>query len=227
MQPYFLPYIGYWQLMHAADKFIVYDNIQYTKKGWINRNRFLLNGKDELFSIPLKSDSDYLNVIDRSISPDFNRKKLLNKLSAAYKKSPQYNDVFPIIERMVLHEEENLFRYIHHSLVTVKDYLNIQTPIVSASDILINHDLKSQDKVIALCNSQAADLYINPIGGITLYDRKSFINNGISLGFLRCNDIVYPQFKNVFVPSLSILDVIMFNSRSAVIEYLDQYSIES
>ena len=54
MQPYFLPYIGYWQLLSAVDQFVVYDNIKYTKKGWINRNRFLRDGTDAVFTIPLK-----------------------------------------------------------------------------------------------------------------------------------------------------------------------------
>ena len=79
MQPYFLPYIGYFQLIAAVDVFIVYDNIKYTKKGWINRNRILLNGKDVMFSLPLKSDSDYLNIRDRELSADLSRGKLLNQ----------------------------------------------------------------------------------------------------------------------------------------------------
>ncbi|MBT4616535.1 MAG: hypothetical protein HOB98_08825, partial [Gammaproteobacteria bacterium] len=109
MQPYFLPYVGYFQLIQSVDVFIVYDNIQYTKKGWINRNRMLQNGKDLLFSIPIAKDSDYLDVCDRKISTDFNRDKLLSQVSGAYRRAPYFKQTFPLIEQIVRREEQNLF----------------------------------------------------------------------------------------------------------------------
>src|SRR5690349_10134683 len=109
MQPYFFPYIGYFQLINASDLFIVYDNIQYTKKGWINRNRFLQNGKDVLFSIPLKKDSDYLDVRDRDLALDFNKTKLLNQIKAAYQRAPYMNETYPIIEEIIQFDDINLF----------------------------------------------------------------------------------------------------------------------
>lgn len=227
MQPYFLPYIGYWQLMNAADEFVVYDNIQYTKKGWISRNRFLQNGKDELFSIPLRAGSDYLNVVDRTISPSFSREKLLAQLSNAYKKAPHYKDVMPLVDTIVSHNSENLFGYIYNSLEKVKEYLNIATPLVISSSLNINHALKSQDKVIALCKVRNASTYINPIGGTDLYDNNTFTAEAIKLKFLRTGNITYPQFGNAFIPHLSILDVLMFNSRETVIELLGQYKLET
>lgn len=96
MQPYFFPYIGYWQLINSVDTFVIYDNIQYTKKGWINRNRFLQNGKDCLFSISLKKDSDFLDIRDRIISDDFNRKKMLNQIKCSYQKAPYFDEVSPL-----------------------------------------------------------------------------------------------------------------------------------
>src|ERR1700680_880113 len=94
MQPYFFPYIGYFQLIDSVDLFIVYDNIKYTKKGWINRNRILLNGKDVTLSLPLKSDSDFLDIRDRELAADFNREKLVNQLSGAYRRAPYFRQVF-------------------------------------------------------------------------------------------------------------------------------------
>ena len=117
MQPYFLPYIGYFQLIAAVDMFIVYDNIKYTKKGWINRNRLLQTGKNEIFSIPLKSDSDYLDVCEREIATDFNRDKLLNQITSAYGRAPHFARTFPLVEQIVQYEETNLFRFLHHSMV--------------------------------------------------------------------------------------------------------------
>lgn len=226
MQPYFLPYIGYWQLLNAADEFVVYDNIQYTKKGWISRNRFLQNGKDELFSLSLMAGSDYLNVVDRTLSPTFSREKLLAQLSNAYRKAPHYKDAMPLVEDIVLHKNDNLFGYIYHSLTKVKEHLDIITPLVISSDLDINHSLKSQNKVIALCKSRSANTYINPIGGTDLYNNDIFEKNALGLKFLRTNNITYPQFGNDFIPHLSILDVLMFNSRQAVKDFLGEYKLE-
>ena len=83
MQPYFLPYVGYWQLLAAVDEFIVYDNIKYTKKGWINRNRMLRNGEDVMFSLPLQGASDSLDIVERELSDSFDREKLLSQFSGA------------------------------------------------------------------------------------------------------------------------------------------------
>ncbi len=88
MQPYFVPYLGYFQLISAVDKFVVYDNIEYTKKGWINRNRILINNKDSMLTINLKKSSDFDNVINKEISNEFNRKKVLNKIKTSYKNAP-------------------------------------------------------------------------------------------------------------------------------------------
>src|SRR2546425_10536248 len=105
MQPYFFPYVGYFQLMNAADLFVVYDNIKYTKKGWINRNRILQNGKDVVFSIPLRKDSDSLHIRNREISADFKKAKLLNQIREAYRRSPHFERTFSLVERIVLKQE--------------------------------------------------------------------------------------------------------------------------
>src|SRR5437016_10802468 len=101
MQPYFFPYIGYFQLIHSVDLFIIYDNIKYTKKGWINRNRFLRNGAEVVFTVPLRKDSDFLNVKDRTVAGDFGRGKLVNQLREAYRRAPHFDHAFPVVERSV------------------------------------------------------------------------------------------------------------------------------
>ena len=122
--------MGYFQLIYAVDKFIVYDNIQYTKKGWINRNYFLKNSEKVLFSIPLKKDSDFLNVVDRKISDDFNKEKLLNQLREAYKNAPFFNLTFPIICDIFRYEQDNLFDFIFYSIKKICEVLNIKTELV-------------------------------------------------------------------------------------------------
>lgn len=212
MQPYFMPYIGYFQLIAAVDTFIVYDNIKYTKKGWINRNRMLQNDKDTMFSLPLKSGSDSLDVCERKLAVDFNRDKLLNQFKGAYGHAPYFAQTYPLLERIVRCEDNNLFRYIRHSLVETCAHLGIDVEIRISSDVSINHDLKAQDKVLALCRALDADTYINAIGGTELYDREAFRAQGVELKFIRSKPFEYAQFGAPFVPLLSIADVMMFNA---------------
>lgn len=218
MQPYFLPYIGYFQLIAATDGFVVYDNIKYTKKGWINRNRRLQNGADAMFSLPLKRASDFLDVVERELSPDFDPGTLLNQFKGSYARAPHFAEVFPLLERIVRHDETNLFRYIHHSVVEMCAHLGIGTKIILSSSIDIEHGLKAQDKVIAICRAVGADTYVNPGGGSDLYDRDTFAAHGIDLRFMRSLPFEYRQFDAPPVPSLSIVDVLMFNSLETVRE---------
>lgn len=216
MQPYFLPYIGYWQLMAAVDRFVVYDNIQYAKKGWINRNRFLRNGADAFFTVPLKKGSDFLDIADRRIADDFDPKALLNPLASAYRKAPMFSTVFPILETIVGAAPRNLFEYLHHSLVVTAQYLDIRTPIVVSSTVPIDHGLKAERKVLAICESLGATRYVNVTGGRELYSPDAFAARGIDLKFIQSRPIAYSQYDNAFVPGLSIVDVLMFNTRDAV-----------
>jgi hypothetical protein len=220
MQPYFFPYIGYFQLIKAADLFVVYDNIKYTKKGWINRNRILQHGKDVLLSLPLKKDSDFLDVKDRELAADFEPGKLLNQLKGAYSRAPMFAGVFPIIEAILQYEDRNLFRFLHNSLVKTCTYLKILTPIRISSEIRVDHSLKNQDKVLALCEAAGAKTYINAIGGRELYAKSDFAARDTELKFIKSKPFEYPQFGNTFVPWLSIIDVMMFNSVDFIAESL-------
>lgn len=218
MQPYFLPYIGYFQLIGSADLFIVYDNIKYTKKGWINRNRMLLNENDVIFSLPLKKGSDCLDVIEREISPDFNREKLLNQIAGAYRKAPCFSTAFPVMEQIINNSEPNLFRLIHSTICSLCQHFGLKTKILISSEIKIDHTLKGQDKVLALSAAVGATTYINAIGGLELYDKRTFYQYGIELKFIKSKPFVYQQFSNEFIPWLSIMDVMMFNPLGAIQE---------
>lgn len=226
MQPYFLPYIGYFQLLAAVDQFIMYDNVKYTKKGWINRNRMLLNGRDALFSLPLKKDSDSLHVIERELATEFDRNKLLNQFKGAYGGAPQFELTYPVLERIVQHEEVNLFRYIHYSIVHLCKYLGIDTEIRISSEICIDHELRGKDKVLALCKATGATIYVNTIGGVGLYAKGDFRSQEIDLQFMEARPPEYTQLDNKFVPSLSIVDVLMFNPKEVVCaNYLSAYEL--
>ncbi len=212
MQPYFFPYIGYFQLIASVDTFIVYDNIKYTKKGWINRNRILQNGRDMIISLPLKTDSDYLDIVDRELAFGFNRDKLINQIKGAYRHAPYFQQTFPLVESLLRHDEVNLFRFLYNVVVRTCEHLGITTTIRISSNIDIDHSLKNQDKVLALCAAVGAHTYVNAIGGSALYSKQTFRAQGIELAFIQSRPFEYPQFDNVFVPWLSIIDVMMFNA---------------
>jgi hypothetical protein len=216
MQPYFMPYIGYFQLLAIVDQFIVYDDVKYTKKGWINRNRMLLNGKDAVFTLPLKKGSDTLDIVDRELAVDFDRRKLLNQFKGAYYSAPQFEITYPVLEKIVQYEDVNLFQYIHYSILRLCEHLGIKTKIRISSEIDIDPDLKGANKVLALCKAIGAETYINSIGGIELYTKDEFRKQGVNLQFIKSRPIEYAQFGSPFVPWLSIVDVLMFNRLDVV-----------
>ena len=130
------------------------------------------------FPSPLENASDALDICERNVAKDFDRKKLLNRITEAYRKAPLFQVVSPVIERIVRHPDRNLFRFLHNSLVEVCAYLAIDTEIVLASSFQINPSLKGQDMVIALCRQAGADVYVNAIGGVDLIHRTSFAPPG-------------------------------------------------
>lgn len=227
MQPYLYPYIGYFQLIAAVDKFVVYDNIQYTKKGWISRNRILVNNKDEYISLALKKDSDFLNVDQRKLAESFkaDNQKLLRKISNAYSKAPEFKQVMPLIEMGLSRTEQNLFRFVLQSLQDVLSYLDIKTEIIISSSLPIDHSLRSHEKVIEICKYLKATDYVNPIGGAELYAKAYFEPQNIALHFIQSSPVEYEQFGHIFAPWLSIIDVLMFNDRKTVQQLLTAFTL--
>ncbi|WP_377178289.1 WbqC family protein [Rubritalea tangerina] len=230
MQPYFLPYIGYFQLIQAVDVFVVYDDIEFTKRGWIHRNRLLLNEKVSPFSINLEKASDYLMVRDRKISEEFSktRKKLLSKIEQSYKKAPYFDETYPLVKECFLSDCRNLFDFIFHSIVTMCSHLNIETKIVISSHLKTEGELlRHKYRVWDLCSKVDCDSYINSEGGRKLYDKSEFEKQGMCLSFLQTTLEAYPQFGGgEFEPALSIVDILMMKGREAVIRDLNKYFLD-
>ena len=228
MQPYFMPYIGYFQLINSTDIFVVADNMQYTKRGWFNRNRILENGESKLFTIPLKKCNHRVNVNQRFLANNSikERNRILKQIQCNYAKAPFFTDNYPIVRRPFLVDENNLFEFIYRSITELYSVLDIKTKIYILSSININHDLPAQDRIIEVCKHFEADIYINSIGGKALYDQVVFKNNGINLKFIKSKDIKYQQFNHDFVPWLSIIDVLMFNDIKKVKGYLNEYELK-
>ena len=226
MQPYLFPYIGYFQLLNSVDKFVIADDFQWRKGGWINRNRILLNNKAFMLTLSLKRRSHYDNILQFEIWPDQrNRKDLLNKIHAAYIKSPYFSTVFPLLKNIVLNGEVNLTEYIKNSLEQICAYLEIDMQFILSSKLKKNHDLRGIDRALEICRVMNAEIFINPIGGINLYDKNVFAAKGITIYFLKTNEIKYKQFGKEFISSLSIIDVMMFNSKKDILKMLHEYEL--
>lgn len=226
MQPYFVPYIGYFQLMNAVDKYVIYDDVNFIKGGWINRNRILLNGQPAYFNIPMIGASS--NKLINEVEVNTNKilmEKNLKTIYSAYGKAPYYNEVYPLIERILLYEEKNIALFLKHSFEVICEYLDIKTEFIISSNLDKNNELKAQDKVLHICEKLGATEYYNAIGGQELYDYDSFKNKGITLKFIQTNEIKYKQFDNEFQPNLSIIDVMMFNSKDEVKQLLNQFNV--
>lgn len=226
MQPYLFPYIGYFQLINAVDTFVVYDDVNFIKKGWINRNSILVNEKPHLFTMDLKEASQ--NKLINEIQIDTNtkwKKNLLKTIALSYRKAPYFTEAFPVIEEVILNEESNLAKFITTSIRKICSFIGIQTHIMVSSEIGKDNSLKGSNKILALCKGLGATQYVNAIGGRALYDGLDFSKNNIKLQFIQTKPIEYSQFKNEFAPWLSIIDVMMFNSADEIKIQLNQYDL--
>lgn len=210
MQPYFLPYIGYFQLINAADTFVYYDDVTFIKQSWINRNRILLNGEDYLFTLELKGASSFKEI--NKVEVGSNRNKLFKTIIQAYRQAPYFRVIEPFLATIFTSNQENLSKYIIETNKLIIDYLSIKTNILISSEIIKDKSLKGHLKIIDICKNLQATHYINAIGGKDLYSKSEFKNSGILLSFIKSREIRYMQFSENFIPWLSIIDVLMFNS---------------
>ncbi len=226
MQPYIFPYIGYFQLIKAVDKFVLYDDVNFINRGWVNRNRILVNGKDSMFTIPLKdaSQNKLINEIDVNWDDSW-KGKFLKTIEQSYKKAPFYAEILPVIEKTIEAEGGNFSQIIEQNLRLICEYLDIKTEIISSSSIYQNTDKKAQERILDICLQEKANHYINPIGGLALYDKEKFAKKNRQMDFIKSLPVEYKQFKNEFVPWLSIIDVLMFNSKEEINKFLDKFEL--
>ena len=226
MQPYLFPHNGYFQLMNAVDKFVVYDDVSFIKSGWINRNKILINKVTSTFTVPLIKASS--NALIKDIKIDKNtrwRKKLLKSIQQSYHRAPYFSQVFELVSDVIMGGSIFIKDMHLHSFSLIKTYLGINTCITDSSVIYKHDQLQGQNRVLDICRLEKANHYINSIGGRRLYDKQAFCQAGIKLSFIDSEDIVYPQFNERFVPQLSIIDVLMFNSPESTHEMLDKFKL--
>ena len=227
MQPYFFPYIGYWQLIAAVDVFVVYDDVQYIKGGWINRNNILLNGAASWITLPVSSGHQQDRINQRHfVDYPHHCGKILKKLTAAYQKAPHFSEVKILFESLLAMETDNVANTLGRQLQQLAEHLGIATKFVNSSELnKADAGLAGQDRIIHICRATQADAYYNSIGGMPLYDQKAFVEAGINLRFIQPRPHIYEQFGQAFVPNLSILDALMFNSPAQIQDLLRQFEL--
>ncbi len=225
MQPYFLPYIGYFQLINAVDKFIFYDDVNFIKNGWINRNRIIINNKINYLTVQLNGASS--NKLINEVEFTDNRNKLISTINLAYKRAPYFNQVFPLINDILVFQTSSISELAIFSIEMVSEFLSINTIFeVSSLKYSDTKGLEKAERLKEICHRNEACKYINPIGGQGLYNKDDFRSANIDLHFLKTNFIKYKQFQHDFISNLSIIDVLMFNNSEIIQEYLSLFEFK-
>jgi len=226
MQPYFFPYIGYFQLIAASDVFVLHDDVQCIKGGWINRNRILLNGESRMITFPVQKDAYDLPINARSYVDDKQaRKDIINLVRQAYARAPCYRQVFAMLEELVMFEDRNIARFNENLIRRIADYLGLGCKIITSSGMEKDDSLAGEPRVLDICKRLDATAYTNPIGGTELYHKEAFQRCGITLSFLEAENVRYEQYKDTWVPFLSIIDVLMFNPVEEIRRLLTGYRL--
>lgn len=226
MQPYFFPYLGYFQMFGAVDKFVLLDDVNFIMRGYINRNSILVNGAAHKFSIPLEKASQNKLINETKLNfPEKEKQSFLKMIECAYKKAPYYGRFYPVLADIINYPQNDLTLFLKYAFEKIKQYLALDTEILISSEIEKDNSLRAQDRIIAINKALGATTYINAIGGQELYNAADFKKENIELKFIQMDKIEYKQFKNNFVANLSMIDVLMFNSPQETKVLLNQYKL--
>lgn len=227
MQPYFFPYLGYWQLIGAVDIYVVFDDVNYIKRGWINRNKIRLSsGKESYIRLPISKASQNKLINEHEISDfDCAKSTIFKTLEYNYKKHPFYSAGMDLVEKIFSKAKTNLSDFLFYQIQLISDYFCFDTKIVRSSELKNNKDLSSQDKIIDIVKLLKGSQYINAIGGMSLYNSVEFAEEGIDLKFLKPFLPYYNQGFSDFIPSLSILDIVMNCDQKDIITMGNSYEL--
>lgn len=226
MQPYFFPYIGYFQLLKAVDTFVFYDDVQYTKRSWINRNRVQHDGKPRWFTVPVLGASQSRRIDEVRVSGDSAwRRKMIRGLEESYARAPHRARVVEIVRTVFESPAVSIAELARTSVELVAQYLGIGCHIVPSSSAYENRQLRGQERIVDICRREDATCYVNLPGGRTLYDDQGFQSLGIELCFVEPRAMSYYQGLAQFLPNLSMLDVLMWCSLTEARALLAEFDV--
>ncbi|WP_294303743.1 WbqC family protein [uncultured Chryseobacterium sp.] len=226
MQPYIFPYIGYFQMINAVDKFVFYDDVNFIKQGWINRNKIMVSGTDHLFTVPLSKANSFTPIKDTLINEKLYENwkiKFLQTISQSYKNAPYFNVIYKLVADIMNNNCSSISDLAISSIKAISHYLNLKTDFIISSQSYQNKNLERQERLFDICIQEKSMHYINAFGGQELYKKQDFIKRGIKLDFIKTLPLEYKQFKNRFIPNLSFIDVLMFNNADEINLLLTQY----
>ncbi|RAH36587.1 WbqC family protein [Halomonas sp. SL1] len=223
MQPYLFPYIGYFQLIHAADLFLIYDDTSFIKQGYINRNSMLTANGPARFTVPVPGASSNKKISDLKFSPDV--KKFTRSLEQNYSKTRHFPTIFPIIREIIESKDRSIASVCQKSYQAIFSHLGIEKHCIKTSELDYDRTASAQDRLVALCQKFGADCYINAPGGRSLYDKRDFLEQDIELKFIDPLPVEYQQANSPFVPNLSIIDVLMNCSPREVVSIIKHYEV--
>jgi len=228
MQPYFLPYVGYFHLLDAVDEFVFFDDVNFIKRGWVNRNNFLVQGRAHLFSVSLIGASQ--NDLIKDVRINYTEKwkdNFIKILQFNYSKAKNYEAIFSFMNKYLSQDYEYISDLNIAIIEGICAYLEMEKTFKKSSSIAYDRAASAEGKILSICSVQKATQYINPIGGLELYDKAQFTEKNIVLNFVQSEALSYEQHKGKeFVPHLSFLDMLMFCDVSQVKEHLKKYSLK-
>ncbi len=225
MQPYFLPYIGYWQLIAAADQFVILDDVNFINRGWINRNQIVVNKSPAWLTLPLKKASQNKLIHEIEIQDDDGWKnRMVKTLTCSYSKASSFSTAIEFMTEMIQMAQGNLGTYLSDIISRICAKLLITTSIIPTSRVFPKGGLKGQDRILDICRQLDASQYVNPPGGRELYDPDKFQAQGIQLYFLQTTTTNLDTGMGIGKP-LSILDTLMHNALNEIRQAVADFEI--
>jgi hypothetical protein len=225
MQPYLFPYMGYYQLVNHVDIFVYFDDVNYKKKGWINRNNLLVNKEQFLWALPIKKISQNKKIYEHQISNfSENKNKFFKLIKNNYSNAPYFDEIYTLLTKVFEKQVTGICELIYKSNEIIFEYLGIKTKCLLSRDLDYDRSLDKQYKIINICKLIGSAEYFNLSSGKDIYDFNLFKDNKIQLNFIKSKEFYYNQFGNEPVPNLSIIDVLMFNSKEKIRNYLLEFN---
>lgn len=229
MQPYLFPYLGYFQLIRESDVFVFYDDVDFITRGWINRNKILINDEEDIFTIPCSNASQNEKIEDVLISNHWRPDKIIKKIRLTYANADQFDAALPIVETVVKEHGDQISVLAENSVLQVAEYLNLDVDFYRSSDLPVDQSLGRAERLIELTKHFGASNYVNMEGGQNLYEKPNFANQGVALHFLSASLPEYEQYTaedDTFYPGLSIIDVMMNVEKRQIIDMVSEYNLK-
>ena len=228
MQPYIFPYIGYFNLLNSCDVFVLYDDVNFIKRGWINRNRVLSSNNEVMFSVPLANQSQNLAINEVALA-NYERFKVkfLRTIEHCYSKAIHFEVGFNYVTEVLNKEFITISELASCSVEVAKERLNLQCEILTSSKRFADtKGMERSRRLINMAKILGCTRYVNSVNGSFLYDRNEFSKNGIELNFIKPTLLPYRQYNaKEFHAGLSIIDLMMNLSVEEIRTHLDSFEL--